>query len=217
MDHTRHIDLYDLSNVSATIIGAGGIGATTEIALAKMGLFMLHIIDADTVGTENMATQLHRFQDVGSPKPIAIRNAIAEYADCEVTTSTEYVTEKTALMDHFIISAVDNINTRKAIWSSLKKGISKCRFYLDARMSAEEFHLYMVDFQAPETIEKYDLMLSQESEENVPEEPCTSHATIFCAFAAAAHICNAVKKLAMGEKCPTVLIHNLKNFIFLVA
>lgn len=211
MDHTRHIDIYDVSNVTVTLIGAGGIGATTAIALAKMGVMSLRIYDMDRVGTENLATQLHKLSDVETFKAEAMKNVIEEYAsDVWVEPRAERVTENTIFDTNFVICAVDNIRTRKDVWSSVQNSCVK--FFIDARMSAEEFHLYHADLKDQDAITRYSRMISQESDEVIPDLPCTMKATIYCALMAAGHVSNAVKKLAMGEGHPSVLIHNMKTF-----
>jgi len=215
VDHTRHIDIYDVSNEVVTLIGAGGIGATTAIALAKMGISGLVIYDMDSVGTENLATQLHRLSDVGKFKVDAISDAISTYAnDVTVFARVERVTAQTTFDTRFVICAVDNILTRQEVWRSVHYPI--VRYFIDARMSAEEFHLYTVDLRSDDSVKRYNDMIWQESDENIPELKCTMKATIFCAFMAAGHLSNAVKKLAMGEGHPYSLIHNIKTFTFLV-
>ena len=214
MDHTRHIDIYDVSNVTVTLIGAGGIGAATAIALAKMGVMSLTIYDMDRVGTENLATQFHKLSDVGRFKAEAMKNVIAEYAsDVWVEPRTERVAERTTYDTDFVICAVDNIKTRNDVWTSVQK--SSVTYFIDARMSAEEFHLYSADLKDHGAVDHYTQMISRESDEIIPDLPCTMKATIYCALMAAGHVSNAVKKLAMGERHPFVLIHNMKTFTFL--
>lgn len=216
MDHTRHIDIYDVSKEVVTLIGAGGIGATTAIALAKMGISGLVIYDMDRVGTENLATQLHRLSDVGKTKVDAINEVISTYAnDVTVFPRVERVTADTHFETKFVICAVDNITTRKTVFRKLLENIKNTRYFIDARMSAEEFHLYVVDLLDGDARTRYQAMIDRESDENVPELACTMKATIYTAFAAAGHACNAVKKLAMGEGHPFSLIHNIKTFTFL--
>lgn len=216
MDHTRHIDIYDVSNETISLIGAGGIGATTAIALAKMGVMSLTIYDMDRVGTENLATQLHKLSDVGRFKADTMKKVIDEYtSDVWVEPRAEQVTENTNFDTRFVICAVDNIKTRKDVWSSVQK--SSVEYFLDARMSAEEFHLYSIDLKDRDAVNRYTQMISKESDEIIPDMPCTMKATIYCAFMAAGHVSNAVKKLAMGEGHPCVLIHNIKLFKHLVS
>ena len=217
MDHTRHIDIYDVSKEVVTLIGAGGIGATTAIALAKMGISVLVVYDMDSVGTENLATQLHRLSDVGKSKVDAISEAISTYAnDVTVFPRVERVTADTHFDTKFVICAVDNIATRKTVFRKLLENIKNTRYFIDARMSAEEFHLYVVDLLDGDARTRYQAMIDQESDEIVPELKCTMKSTIYTAFMAAGHTCNAVKKLAMGEGHPFSLVHNIKTFTFLV-
>lgn len=219
MDHTRHIDLYDMHRASVALVGAGGIGATTGIALSKMGVGELVLYDMDIVGTENLATQLHRLSDVGKSKVVSLMDAIHEYGnDTMVDFNYHRVTEEEIFYSKYVIAAVDSIQTRKDIWKSVSRPASQTvfsRYYIDARMSAEEFHMYVVDLHSNEDRKRYAEMIEQESDENVPEIPCTMKATIYTAFMAAGHICNAVKKLEMGEKHPFAVIHNIKTFTFL--
>lgn len=214
MDHTRHIDIYDVSNVTVTLIGVGGIGATTAIALAKMGVMSLMIYDMDRVGTENLTTQLHKLSDVGRFKADAMKNEITEYAsDVWVEPRAQQVTEMTTFDTDFVICAVDNIKTRKDVWSSVQN--SSVQFFIDARMSAEEFHLYSVDLKNQDAVNLYTQMIIKENDELIPDLPCTMKATIYCAFMAAGHVSNSVKKLAMGEGHPFSIIHNIKTHTFL--
>lgn len=220
MDHTRHIDIYNVSDVTIDLIGAGGIGATTAMALAKMGVMTLDLYDMDHVGTENLATQLHKLSDVGRSKTEALRGAVEEYAnDVYLTSHCEKVDGNTIFHAEFVICAVDNIQTRKEVWKSITESTTRSsffsRYFLDARMSAEEFHLYTVDLMDGDARRKYQAMIDQESDEIIPEIPCTMKATIYTAFMAAGHVCNAVKKLAMGEGHPFSLVHNIKTFTFL--
>ena len=216
MDHTRHIDIYDLSRESITLIGAGGIGATTAIALAKMGVASLTVLDMDDVGTENLATQLHKLSDVGMSKVKAIGATISEYANDVWVETYKREVDRYNIQEFpskFLICAVDNIKARQEAWAGVSG--TKASFFIDARMSAEEFHLYVVDLKDTAAVERYDKMIWQENDEDVPDLPCTMKATIYTAFMAAGHICNAVKKLAMGEKHPFAVIHNIKTFTFL--
>lgn len=208
MDHTRHQGIFDVSRTSVGLIGAGGIGATTALALAKMGVRYIDIWDDDTVSDVNLPTQLHKIASLNRSKVTTLSETLAEFSD-EVDTSVVFgrFTENSEYTGTVLISAVDSINARKAIWEAARR--CQIRFYLDARMAAEEFHLFTVDMSSPETYAWYEQMLSGESEEGVPDLPCTSKATFYCAMLAAAHIAHAVKRIGMGQDVQHVLIQNL--------
>jgi len=212
MIHTRHMELFDVSNVSITLIGAGGIGATTALALAKMGVRFLNVYDGDTVDDVNLATQLHRLSDVGRPKVAALADVIAEFSDdTDVWDHMERVDHTTTLASQFIISAVDSITARKEIWQTVK--YSKVRWYMDARMAAEEMHLFTVSM---DDYGWYDQMLAGESETGVADVPCTMKATFYCALIAGGLIGSAVKNIVVGEWQPKIQIFNMRKHVLTV-
>jgi len=209
MNNTRHMDIFDVSLTTATMIGLGGIGSPTAIALAKMGIGGLTIYDGDIVSEENVATQFYKLSDIGNFKCSALASALAEYSDVPVRGSGIMVTGDTGIADQIVISGVDSITSRKAIWETVKQ--SQTKWYLDARMAAEEFQLYSVNMKDPDW---YDRLIGASTEEGIPDVPCTAKATIFCAFIAAGHLGAAVRRIATGIPQPRVLTHDIiKNKI----
>lgn len=212
MDMTRQYDLIDpmaLEWVDVTVIGTGGIGSATLIALAKMGIQYFYVYEDDLVEGVNIPSQLLRVSDIGKPKAQAVVE-IAKLLAGEVhgLIRPSRVRASTVLPPSAItISAVDSINARKAIWQAVSK--SEIRWYLDARMGAEMFQLYTVDMTVADNwYLKYILSLQ---EDEVPEDPCTARATIYTAFMAAGHIAHQAKRIIMGQDVPKVIIHDIAN------
>jgi molybdopterin/thiamine biosynthesis adenylyltransferase len=192
-----------------TLIGAGGIGAISALALAKMGVRYIEVWDDDVVSDVNLPTQLHRIDDEGRPKVDALGAVLMSFSDeVQVDRHADRVGQDSQLRANYIISAVDSITARKAIWEAVKRGV--CSHYLDARMGAEVFHLHVVDMDSPETYAWYEQLLSGEDEGAVADLPCTQKATFYTACIAAGHIGNGVKRLAMGQDCPRMLIHDIQ-------
>jgi len=208
MDHTRHSGIFSLLNKTCTIIGAGGIGAITALTLAKMGMSGIRIFDDDTVDEVNLPTQFHRLSDVGLPKVQAVTGNISQFSDdTSVVTEEVRVTPETDLSDWLVISAVDSINARKDIWKAVRE--SRVSWYLDARMASETFQLYSIDMDDWKRIAMYDEILDSVNEEDVPEEPCTSKATIFTGCAAAGHIGAAVRRIVTGDQTSFLMVHDI--------
>lgn len=210
MDHLRHSDLFDVSDLSISLVGCGGIGAASALVLSKMGVDGLVLYDGDTVDEVNLPTQFHRLSDLGRSKADAVADLVAEFSDDTIVEAwPKRITGEDALHDRIVISAVDSIQARKDIWQAVKNG--RVRWYLDARMAAEEFHLFRVDMKGD--ISWYDAMLAGEDDAHVPDLACTAKATIYCAAIAAGQIGMAVKAIATGEEFPRILIHNIRRTV----
>ena len=208
MDHTRHAALFNASDADISLVGCGGIGAATALVLGKMGVGSLTLFDDDVVNDINLATQLHRLSDTENYKVDAVWAMMREFCDdthidgecCRVEAGTQFDTS-------IVISAVDSISARKDIWEAVKGSV--VHWYLDARMASEELHVYTVDFETDTSW--YEQMISNESDENVVDEPCTSKATIYCSFLSAAIIGKTIKQIVSGVQPPRVFIQNLRN------
>jgi molybdopterin/thiamine biosynthesis adenylyltransferase len=212
MDHSRHSGIFNCDNISVTIIGCGGIGASAAVCLAKMGVTYLRLYDSDRVNDVNLSTQLYTTRSVGISKVEAVGDLIQQFTD-DVVIDTNFtnVADPYQIADQIVISAVDSIQARKDIWRLLRK--QKTQWYLDARMAAEEFHLYTMDLQNKDW-SWYARMLEGQSDETTPTEPCTQKATMFTSFIAAGHIGNTVKQIVVDHHPPARLFHNIRtNFI----
>lgn len=208
MDHTRHSEIYDLSTTGVTLIGAGGIGAITALTIAKMGVRYLYLFDDDVIDEVNIPVQFHTLSDVGKLKVNSLKNSILNFTDMDaslVINEPISVNKVTKLYGHIVISAVDSINARKEIWRAVLNNNSN--YYLDARMAAEEFHLYSIDLINSFQVDKYEQILNSENEDDIQLEPCTRRSTIFCATMAAGHISNALKRISNHQNQPFHLIH----------
>jgi molybdopterin/thiamine biosynthesis adenylyltransferase len=182
----------------------------TALVLAKMGVAHLVIYDGDVVSDVNMPTQLHRLSDLGRMKVFGVEEVIQTFSDDTTVYPVDArVTANLSLSGTIVISAVDSISARKDIWKATYRG--SCAWYLDARMSAEEFHLHVVNMNNPAQVQKYDRMIREEDDSKIPEIPCTAKATIFCAAMAAGHIGSTVRKIITGLHPAAYLIHNMPN------
>lgn len=196
MDHTRHSGIFNASGLNVTLVGAGGIGAITALGLAKTGIKSLVVYDGDTVSPENLPTQLHRLGDLGRKKVFGLEEVIQMFSDdTQVFPTDERIDGTQPLNGELIISAVDSIAARKQIWRAVQMGFNS--WYFDARMAAEEFHLYCVNTRNGRGL-WYDAMISAEDDSRIPDISCTEKATFHCALTAAGVIGLNVRKILTG-------------------
>lgn len=194
---TRQLDLLPLEslNKSITIIGAGAIGGWTTLSLAKMGFENITVMDFDTVDTVNMNSQLYRFKDIGKPKVTALQEIVEEFTNIKIKTVNDKYTSS-ILSSNIVISAVDSMTVRKAIWDSNKK-VGFINKIIDPRMGAEICLLYVMDPNDAKDINSYEKTLYSDS--NAVSEPCTRKSTQYCALSLSGLVCGQVKNIATSQ------------------
>ena len=70
---SRLIPAEPLCTVMAVVVGLGAVGRQVACLLSSAGVPCLRLIDFDTVGAENVPTQLFRLEEVGVPKTEAVQ------------------------------------------------------------------------------------------------------------------------------------------------
>lgn len=155
------------------MIGAGGIGSWAALSLVRAG-FNLTIVDDDTVSEHNLGGQLFSKSDIGSPKVIALSEIVRKFTDCGVTSiHGRYGNLDVNLKNYsIIISAVDNLTTRKQI---VEHVYHSGAHIIDGRMTAESLTIY--NLNSDERMREYHGHLP--SETSVEEGPCSFRATSF--------------------------------------
>jgi hypothetical protein len=213
-DYWRQLDLVtpqDL-NLPITIAGAGGIGSPTALALAKMGCSRLTVYDPDIVEAHNLPNQLYRLEDAARPKVEALREVIRAFTGLEIVAIPEAVSEQR--LQGLVISGVDSMAARRAIWNGAIRYRSHVELYIDARMGAEVCRIYSIRPADPDDVRAYELSLYDDAQ--ATEDPCTAQAIIYNVFAISGLIANQVKKYAKGERFDREIIFDLKTMTLLV-
>jgi molybdopterin/thiamine biosynthesis adenylyltransferase len=209
MNRERTSGLFAIPNdLFVTLIGAGGIGAITGIAMAKMGIQGMFVFDGDYVSDVNIPTQFHRVSDVGNNKAAALAEAIATYSDDTGVVPADYVNNQTIFNTAIVISAVDSITARQMIWKNVLHS-EPVQWYIDARMGAEIINIYAIDLAHTRACSAYDALMKNIQEGDVPDVVCTEKATIYTACFAAGHICNVIKKIVKGIQKSELIYHNI--------
>jgi adenylyltransferase/sulfurtransferase len=110
-----------LAAARVAVIGAGGLGSPTLLALAAAGVGELVVIDDDVVELTNLQRQIiHRVSDVGAPKTASVVRAAADLApSTRVLAVTERLTRENApaLLSgaDVVVDGSDSFDTRRAV------------------------------------------------------------------------------------------------------
>lgn len=200
--------------LSVSIIGTGGIGAGTALALGKLGIRQLYFYDPDDVEDVNIPTQLLGVSDIGKSKVASLIGVLQHMTEASGVGTKKRIGPTDTLPGKIIISALDSLGARQTVWPAVVA--SAPEWYIDARMGAQMFQLFCVDMKsvgdAMPTNNWYENYLMGLQDGDVEDEPCTARATIYTAFLAAGHIAHQVKLIAMEQRMPKMLVHDIKNF-----
>jgi hypothetical protein len=213
-DFWRQLDIVtpDELQVPVAVIGAGGIGSPTTLALAKMGCSRIAVYDPDVIEPHNLPNQFYRLQDVGQPKVTALRSLIHAFTGLGIHAHQEAVAEQR--LQGIVISGVDSMAARQAIWRGAVRYRPGVELYVDARMGAEVCRIYSLRPTDPEDIRAYEPTLYDDAQ--ATDEACTAQAIIYNVLSIAGLIASQVKKHVKGEPVPRELIFDLKTLTLLV-
>lgn len=207
VDYWRQLDIVTPDCLPAvTVVGAGGIGSFTLLALAKMGVTDLTVFDDDKVENHNIPNQLYSLKSIGEYKARQAVNTCLEYAGVNALASCiKFDAHKTAGV---VISGVDSMASRKDIWS-LVKHKPAIKLYIEARMGAEVSRIYTIDPCDPDGVGFYEQFLYDD--DHASDEPCTAKAIIYNGFGIAAFIAGQVKKWSKREELCKEIIFDFKT------
>lgn len=189
---------------SITIIGAGAIGSFTCLSLAKMGFENITVFDFDNIEEENMNCQFYRQGDIGKNKVDALKEQIKDFTGVNILAFNDRY--RGGDFQGIVISAVDNMYTRRLIWESQGKNT---RMVIDPRMGAENGLLYTMDPKVKRDRISYEKTLY--SDDQALHEPCTAKSTTYCALLLSGLVAKTVKDIVTGNPYCRTAIWSVKE------
>lgn len=176
-----------ISNKEIILVGAGGIGSWTALALARCG-FPLIIVDFDDVEQHNLGGQFYSILQQEMSKVAAIRDNILRFCpSSEIVVHNTRIDNITNVSGDIMICAVDNMKTRKLLFEKWLTNNSR-ELFIDGRLTMELFEVFAV--YDDETIARYKKNLFDDEESNVA--PCNAQQTTFSAMGIASFIAGTV-------------------------
>lgn len=179
-DFSTQTDIFDPHAFAwpVHVIGVGGIGSHLILSMAKMGVSTIHLWDFDSVEDRNTTSQLYRPSDIGTLKVEAAKQILESFGiEAEIITHAEAV-DATAQLDGVVISGVDSMKARKAIWEAVKTNFYQIPLYMDGRIGGVQLQLHTLapsDFDAAGQYEQHHLFDDNKAE----PLPCAGRTTIF--------------------------------------
>lgn len=201
------VDAEKLANLQVTLIGLGSIGSVTGLYLAKMGVCKLTCFDADVVDIHNLSNQAYGMSDVGLLKADAFSILVENQTG--VLPNTIGMQFDGRQLSGVVISAVDSMESRKAIWKRIRDQAS-VQLYIDSRMALDTMDIYIVRPQVKADRVSYSQTLV--SDDQTLQEPCTARTICYTPLMAASIICSLVKRYVNEEQLPHRVILDLATW-----
>lgn len=203
-----------LAQRQVTIIGAGGIGSPTTLALAKMGVERLTVWDADKVEQHNLPSQFYRVSELEQLKVDALARTVRDYTGMELVPVRELFTkDKRSELSDVVVSGVDSMASRREVWAAVRYN-PRITLYVDARMGAEVARVLTVNPCDPDDVKQYEETLYDDKD--AAKEKCTAKAIIYNTLSIAGLVANQVKKHVNGEDVVGDITFDLKTLTLLI-
>ncbi len=190
-----------------TVVGAGGIGGPTVLALSKMGCKSISVYDDDTVEKHNQPNQLYGEGDFGHEKVDSLNAIINKLTGYKIATHAKRFDEVDG-KDKVIVSAVDSMGSRREIYDLWAK--SKVPWLVDGRVGNQQIRVYATNRQTSKRYEK-----TIRADYQVAQVPCTQAAVIDVMFAVSALVARTVRIILTGKRPEFEVIYDHKNLIFI--
>ena len=174
-----------LARCHAVVIGVGAIGRQVAVQLAAVGVASLELIDHDTVGVENLATQAYWPEDIDRAKVTATAE-LCHRINPQVKLKLREERFRRSMAREIrdlgsstaVFCCVDSITTRGLIWESVRQ---QAEFFVDGRMSAEIIRVLASDRSADDGYYPTTLFAA----ERAYAGSCTAKSTVYTASIAA--------------------------------
>lgn len=163
--NSRYSSADWLAPCDIILVGLGSVGHGTALSLLANG-YNLVAYDYDTVSIENVIPQGYSTDQTGILKTEAfLRNANMFLETAPVVYNCEY----NGMVAEVMISAVDNMRTRKQIFEAFLSS-DEAKLFIDARMIPCQFEIYCVT-KDERKIKDYMTSLFEDNE--IPEQNCS--------------------------------------------
>lgn len=207
-----------VSALRVLVVGSGGIGASTVLALAKFGIEHITVFDFDLLEDHNVPNQLlpmraGPFSMIGVEKVAGLVHLVREMTGLTIRAKAERWEPEENREYDIIIAAVDNMATRMQLFEYFESHAA-AQLFIEARMSAETFRVYAVPKNDVKAYQKW--VAEWAPDEEMDEIPCTEKATIYNSFLIAGIIGLTIKTFIANKKpafCATWTGVNLQMLV----
>jgi len=193
------------------VIGAGGIGSFTTLALAKIGFTEIHIWDYDIVEEHNLPSQFYPMEAVDRYKVDALYDMIYDFTHVQLTKHEEW--NKHEPLTGVVVSAVDSMDTRREIFNAITDN-PEVRLFVDGRMGGNQLEIYTCNTMSQEDKRRYSKTLC--SDEEAANTPCTERAVMYNVLTIGSWITNQIRLVLSDKEYKREMILDMENMMLLL-
>lgn len=208
MDLTRQADLVnaEIFNTPITIIGGGGIGSFTTLALAKMGFGDIVVYDDDIVEEHNIPNQFYPLDALNVPKVVALKSVVKAYTGVTIIPFNQRWDKSLGFPLGVVISAVDTMAVRKELYEALN---STRNIFIDGRMGGHQLEIRTCKMGDRSDMKRYKATLWRD--EDTAPLPCTQKAVMYNVLMIASLIANQCRLTLENKKYNREMIYDFET------
>jgi molybdopterin/thiamine biosynthesis adenylyltransferase len=212
IDYSGQKDYYDPSyhGGSVSVVGAGGIGSPSVLGLARLGIPYIAVYDDDVVEPHNVTAQNYEISQVGMDKVDAITEQVNRVSVADIRPYTRRINEKARFTTDVVISAVDNMESRKEIYEAASKSPNTTHL-IDGRLGGELIVCHVLKLSDKEHVEYYlsDDVMFDDSE--VTSVACTARAVCDVGLAISALVVRSVRRILTAQPLEKQIVFNVNT------
>jgi len=177
-----------------TVIGAGGIGSWTILALSKTGFKNIKAYDHDVVEEHNLSNQSFGDRHKNKHKVDSINDVLSYFGEGQIEVAREKF-ERGKEARRVVIVGVDSLEARREIFNAIEYD-ANVDLLIDGRMGLTTMMLYCVDMTDRGAVSAYKESLEGET----ANLPCTARTTMSTAMTIGSMITTRVVNYVNGQK-----------------
>lgn len=188
------------SEINVEVVGAGGISSWTVLALSRLNLKGIYIIDDDEVSAYNMAGQFFGPMNIGGHKVSELVNNVKLFSpniNMNMSRSRFYSDTSIRKYIDIIITGVDLMASRWAVYNSAKAS-GFTGLYIDGRLSADTLQVICFRFDDIKSRRRYEenyMFNDMDADITI----CSFKQTTYMAMMIGSVICNLVVNYANNK------------------
>lgn len=197
-----------LAQENIAVIGTGSVGRQICLSLAAIGAKYVTMVDFDQIDESNIATQGYSYECIGMRKVDALYNEMERLnverdAIFQPISGVWSIKLARSINPTVIFSCVDNMSTRKSIWSYFNK-VQNTKLFIDGRMQGTNLRMLV----AQKGDQYYTGTLFSDKEAH--DGRCTQKTTYYCATTLANLMVNELARfISSGRNVKDILFNML--------